>query len=487
MPKNDGELGTAALAPALLPYVPSALPDELLQSVVARTATKVGNGAWLPFLRGCGWSYGFALLYAASPRNEVLRRLVEGLGMDFNEALESRTLYPYWTRFTLVEELSLLGQGRMALRIPRFCGACIQEDIDRRHAAYWHRTHQLPNVYGCEKHHTILRDRCDACGRIPSSFAFRSTLPLSPLCACGADLRKQRTALPEASAHWRLVSISCEALLAPKTLLASDYAVRFLRLISQYYGSQRVFSLDAAASLSEPGHSVQVGVPHSGRATSREICAFLALRGLDLRQGLPLLGAEIGKPTSRAEFLLTDRTSLAKYKRSAIQRLSSGRYSNACLLGTTYWVLRIRDPDWLERNFPANRRRPLPSIDADRREIVQALQSGSPYRVAAGSFAAIRARIRDRTWLHQLTRDRADRAKTEKSQALRRARSLAILEAAEALRHSAAGRVTCAMLGQLAGLSIKQVSSELNRDPKLKKVVSKVVDYRHGGGSASTD
>ena len=84
------------------------------------------------------------------------------------------TLYPYYARFfstprkrstyaytingnpAAVHRLGITQANGVHCSVLRYCPACYQEDIQRYGEPYWHRSHQLPAMQICIKHHCWL-------------------------------------------------------------------------------------------------------------------------------------------------------------------------------------------------------------------------------------------------------------------------------------------------------------------------------------------
>jgi hypothetical protein len=155
-------------------FFPAAFPDETLHSVLSRYARLCG---------GSSRKAAFADLAASSFTHNVafpnrLGDLVESLphGTDLSVAriIKRHTVLPYYAPFLTSDLLqhaqaSMAGNGKglmlklgvNASRIEgasrvRFCSACLNEDIARVGAAYWHRVHQLPGVLVCPHHGQLV-------------------------------------------------------------------------------------------------------------------------------------------------------------------------------------------------------------------------------------------------------------------------------------------------------------------------------------------
>lgn len=67
----------------------------------------------------------------------------------------------------------------------RYCEKCIEADLEKYGEAYWHRLHQLPGIYCCEKHHCAVTDtdiRIDSLSHeylMPPAFSKENPTPVA--------------------------------------------------------------------------------------------------------------------------------------------------------------------------------------------------------------------------------------------------------------------------------------------------------------------
>lgn len=125
-----------------------------------------------------------------------------GLWRDLGEFLDRHTLLPYYRPFLnprtakklaslphrlelTTKDLPFSAEGANEMAAPRFCPACVREDVGSLGQPYWHRMHQVPGVLVCHKHGARLVDRCPKCG---ASMSGRSPLFLPKLaCECAYE------------------------------------------------------------------------------------------------------------------------------------------------------------------------------------------------------------------------------------------------------------------------------------------------------------
>lgn len=158
-------------------YVPPVLPDELLYSFLARLQAYNAFKSPKAYLEQIFGTKDIVLGIDLPTRIYALgQRLGQFAMFDSPEDLiNTATLYPYHRPFLTIErhnavqEILLFGGGkglkvllgRVANRFGanpplRYCICCHQEDIDKYGVPYWHRSHQLPGITCCSKHHLDL-------------------------------------------------------------------------------------------------------------------------------------------------------------------------------------------------------------------------------------------------------------------------------------------------------------------------------------------
>ncbi len=157
-------------------FFPTALPDETLHSVLSRyarlygghsrKAAFVGNRAAISFTQNVAFPCHL---------NDLVDSLPSGADLSVSEIITRHTVLPFYAPFLTDDQVqhartSMAGNGaglmlklgvnasriEAASRV-RFCPACLDKDIVREGAAYWHRVHQLPGVLVCPHHSISLR------------------------------------------------------------------------------------------------------------------------------------------------------------------------------------------------------------------------------------------------------------------------------------------------------------------------------------------
>ncbi len=157
-------------------FFPAAFPDETLHSVLSRYARLCGGHSRKAAFAGDRAAISYTQNVAFPCRlDDLVRSLPPGTDLSVSKIISCHTVLPYYAPFLTDDQMqhartSMSGDGKWlmlklgvnASRIEgvsriRFCPACLNEDVDRVGAAYWHRVHQLPGVLVCPHHGDALR------------------------------------------------------------------------------------------------------------------------------------------------------------------------------------------------------------------------------------------------------------------------------------------------------------------------------------------
>lgn len=186
----------------MITYFPTAYPDELLYSQLARYYTKSGYMA-----------YTFAaeeLFVSKTVRpdinfiNSFTPAAVQAITRDISmeEVIEKHTMFPCYGRFLPKKRrqkafqslVSMKGNYHNLLPIPqskngevrclRYCPACAANDREQYGEAYWHRIHQIIGLPVCYIHRCYMIDsNVMITGKVtPSLKTAEEIIPQSELC-----------------------------------------------------------------------------------------------------------------------------------------------------------------------------------------------------------------------------------------------------------------------------------------------------------------
>lgn len=152
-------------------FFPAAFTDETLHSVLSRYARLCGGHSRKAAFAGNRAAASFTQNVAFPCRlRDLVESLPQGSDLSVSKIITCHTVLPYYAPFLTDDQTqhartSMAGDGKWlmlklgvnASRLEsasrlRFCPACLDEDIARVGAAYWHRVHQLPGVLVCPHH-----------------------------------------------------------------------------------------------------------------------------------------------------------------------------------------------------------------------------------------------------------------------------------------------------------------------------------------------
>jgi hypothetical protein len=160
----------------MLLWFPTLYPDELLYSVFARYHVRSGNTSHKATTEELfGRRTIRSVLDLPAHLNTLLDRMDSNIEAD--DLIFNHTTFPYFAAFLLPKQAvqvkeSMKGNkgstihtriGMAASNVkPKtnlwVCSDCIDEDMNNYGETYWHRIHQIPGVYFCPKHHTVLEE-----------------------------------------------------------------------------------------------------------------------------------------------------------------------------------------------------------------------------------------------------------------------------------------------------------------------------------------
>lgn len=512
-----------------LPFIPSPFHDEILGSWLSRIRIENESGAWRVLLEHVGFRRRLANpLFDIADHNEKLSAMLALLGTSYERALLELTTLPYWLTFTasdsstrlpgtatipmlqkigseaVVTSIRQLGSERTRRKSfePRYCAKCISQDYEEVGQAYWHRAHQLPNVFFCHKHHSELQVKCAACGAKPSGQNSK-VLPLPTLkCQCGFRLDKAIQSRIPSTQELALIRVSVRALGQGVPNWHRGGVFNFLEAklaqgqslsLGQY---QSVLEEAFPGTLVKPTDRASVDESNAQLRFRRflksgsapECCALMI--ALDITYENALAGfmansvAEVSRESRESRLYPKNAAMTVEGARAAICRAQQLN-SNGSISSNrrVYWFLQIYDPTWLLENFPRKRKPPLPTVTKDRLSLVEllALLVEKPLNEviikAKASSPGIRASFRDKKWFDEQTNglrrhSAAKRSATNGAVLFARATSLQ-----EALTRLLAAedrpiRIFASTLGAQVGLSDTQAVYSVKSSPQLREAIA---------------
>lgn len=392
-----------------------------------------------------------------SQPSPALLQLLAALGSTYSATMLKLTTYPYWLRFHSAHRFEMAQQNhqqelpalvlhdtqraipRLRYLVPSFsrtCSECLQEDFVQYGEPYLHRAHQLPFVRYCHKHSCPLTSKCPKCQQL---FRMDSTFVYARLtCTCGYDLRRTQTDRTAGKDSWiQLARYSADVLFSTDTIEDCNTSQAFinarlaewelkrrpnaLKHLDRIYGDGTARALlTIAPQRSDTLTFAPVGSVSKHEYRAPQICALLATMDTTLAESQSRFADFIRTRKATAPSL--SKASKAVIKQRLPQSVEQARlyvHDIEAFVGasktrshlyqrhkTLFWYLTIFDKEWFEDHYPHGRRgatAQLPSIDADRLRIEQAILSASTNRVREWKGLAqqefFRASLRDTTWL----------------------------------------------------------------------------------------
>lgn len=160
----------------MIAYFPTAYPDELLYSQLARYYTKSGYMAYTFAAEDLFASKTVRpdIVFINSYNPAAVQAITRNMPME--AVIEKHTMFPCYGRFLPRERrqkafqflVSMMGNYHNLLSIPqskngeirclRYCPACAANDREQYGEAYWHRIHQIIGLHVCPVHRCYLMD-----------------------------------------------------------------------------------------------------------------------------------------------------------------------------------------------------------------------------------------------------------------------------------------------------------------------------------------
>jgi hypothetical protein len=468
--------------------------------------------------------------------DEDFGRLLTALGTSYEQAILTLTTLPYWLAFDADDSKNgmlpgtkqtprLTGSKRNApLRLSqrgialsagetlsvRYCPQCLGCDLESNGEPFWHRAHQLPNVFMCHRHSCSLGSACPECGLevCPTGKMLISLPPLR--CHCGFDLRRGPDQSAVSTTYSSLIRVSVEALGSGLPQWDNSKVRRYLRTalsaqngtFSGSYKSALSSAFGVTGRLkgrlfgSIPGlngnyANLRLQGEYS-KAAAPECCALLAALDVDFdtaTRSFVETNMDIG-PAKRIKPASRESLTVKAVRREIRNKAATNPNYYPCSDLIPYWYLRIYDTEWLWEQFPFLTQKPFQSVSEDRTSITEILRSSSlqpseRHRKMSKSIPGLRARLRDQEWLReQLDAAARERISNEQdhSERLRDIRAVSIEEAVKKLARDEGRRprrIVPAMLTGITCLSHIQIAFIIRSTPHLKKAIATVNAERY--------
>lgn len=455
-----------------LPFLVAPYPDEILGSWLYRL--RLHNHASLLQQLTCmaTWKRLDKTEWRDIPKQSpALDRLLKALGISYDLAMMTVTTYPYWLRFHSSREGSwhsccaeipslILKDRRQTLSrvsyllpsLMRICPVCLAEDVTQYGEPYAHRAHHLPFVRICYKHGVELISRCPQCSQI---FRMNSTfIPTRVVCACNFDLRHARFPPMFQPHSWEVLArYSADVLFSTEAFQECSRVYQFLDSRLADHGVTKradllayfsdIYGPDAAKAMlcltrqsSDTYTYSPIGWVSRRELRAPPICAFLATLDSSFSHSQALFSQfrdESGENEDGTKSVhqrskhprIPQSVAEARFHVAAVEKSAKRKSITRSFLYQRYkklfWYLVLFDRDWFDRNFPPGGKgatEQLPSIEADRCEILSAIAKAPRHSVKIWTNLAqqafFRASLRDGQWLKDRKCDTLREARKEK-------------------------------------------------------------------------
>lgn len=458
-------------------------------------------------------------MFAGVNYSSQVAALFRILETTYEEVLFSLTLLPFWLTFdaqyiriraipgtrdvpalwrrSSLARLMFKPRFEPRVHLARWCPICIVEDIRQVGEPYWHRSHQLPNVFACLLHGCALQVCCLKCGATLEAHAKALVLLPRVKCSCGHMVTRDIRKVDMSPQYQRLLTISCESLKTHNIVWDYRQVRQYVRTVLGEHGvssdRQYVSVMSQAYGAIVKGQRLVVPITstcsfplifrsfESGLAAP-ECAAVLAALNIQLKSAIQSFPAvkipcEVGRGVrSKKARRLTVQS--ARKDLRAFQLHQPG--CSPATLGKQYWLLRFKDPKWLQSQFGIKVLVRIPSKLRDRREIASIIKSSSipldKRYVLTQRACFARAFVRDKDWLEaQIQWLKAERKRASKSIALQRwsdrARRLESALKSILRNEDRPRRINAGMLAARAALTLHQAAEVIRRTQRVRRLL----------------
>lgn len=157
-------------------FFPTPYENELLYSILVRYCIRSGNIKDIHNIEDIfGKRSCIAIFEFASNLDFLFKNLPYGNELKIEEIINNHTIFPMYAHFLKEEtandilnemmgekgdrvyiKLGLISNTVKLNKYMMFCPKCLDENIDLYGESYWDRLHQIPGVFVCYKHKTLL-------------------------------------------------------------------------------------------------------------------------------------------------------------------------------------------------------------------------------------------------------------------------------------------------------------------------------------------
>lgn len=160
-------------------FFPAPYKDELIYSTIARYHIYSGNPGHIHSIEDLFNSRTIcSSLEFQGELDMLIKNLPIGSKLTWENIIYHHTLFPYYGAFVREERalkaIEIMRRGNLSkvynmlgvlswrknqsLQFFRHCPECVKEDVANYGETFWHREHQIPGVFVCNKHNSYLLD-----------------------------------------------------------------------------------------------------------------------------------------------------------------------------------------------------------------------------------------------------------------------------------------------------------------------------------------
>ncbi|MYM29301.1 hypothetical protein GTP58_13305 [Duganella sp. CY15W] len=423
-----------------LPFIPAPYPNEIFGSWLGRIRHLNQAGAWDQLKLDCGLTDRWLGCFDIPDNHARHQRLFEALGTNLGWVLKNLTTYPYFealgagvdlvpgtTRYAIHDTklMSKLGVSRIpnASSMPRYCPCCIASDITEVGEPFWHREHQLPNVFYCVTHRQLLKATCGTCN--VSVSGVDQNKRLREFCVNGHSLQRSSAESEVDHTLYSLSKFSVQSLAEPtrsyKKPEVLDLVHGLLRIRNQNARSPSISTLLCSFYRADRSQIYKDYVEVHNPA-DLDYSAFFLLKKRDAQATVPwmyavLLALECDWSSLDSHFTDAPLTPPRNHSPRRVHDIDLNIDSARSAINDTdlslgqrgapfkaYWYLALYDHEWLKSRYPGLK--PVPSILEDRatiaKNILSEIASGSSVLTGKQKGPFTRAEIRDKLWQNRI-------------------------------------------------------------------------------------
>ncbi|UMZ12092.1 TniQ family protein [Pseudomonas sp. MPFS] len=237
--------------PPKILFFPVSMPDETLQSRIARYHLLSGNKTEAETFSDIFGSSPFSLQIIPKKIEDLAERLPGDKEENLLELLNTNTIFPVYKPFigvlknkssdavSIIDEVARVPRREVSLHsMAKICISCVSSDLLDAGFSYWHRAHHIPGVTACWKHGEMLLQACPECSH--PFYRANKLLPcLTSGCICGWSPFKAEPSQLATEVEKKLAIFAKDLLHKDIPALSSDVLIASYRRRAKNMGFRR--------------------------------------------------------------------------------------------------------------------------------------------------------------------------------------------------------------------------------------------------------